>query len=178
MYARVCMHVYLLKRVFPCRSVCLCALCVCNWIHRVSLGNVSLEEGQTEWAGPHISTVTNRIKPDWVGRQIKKKRGGGQRERERVSGRNQVLRLHTNERKREEEEWNYEVMRIKKRWARGGEGQKGEDDQRRMISLPETMGKAVHVCLPLHLCIMYTYGTDFVYTYDGSFYMKEWCSFH
>lgn len=36
-------------------------------------------------------------------------------------------------------------MSIKRRWERGGVGREGEDDERRVISLAEMMGKAVHV---------------------------------
>lgn len=102
-------------------------MCVCSWIHTVSLGNVSLEESQTVWAGPHISTVTNRIKPDWVGRQIfffkKVGEGVSERERERVREIKFSSFIATSER----EEMKNEVMSIEKR--RGRESWSEEDEQ-------------------------------------------------
>lgn len=72
---------YLYKRMFPCKYVqCVCVSVCAHTAESIgSLWGMS----QTEWAGSHISTVTNRIKPDCAGRQIKKKGGGG--------ARNQVL---------------------------------------------------------------------------------------
>lgn len=47
-------------------------------------------------------------------------------------------------------------MSIKRRWERGGVGREGEDDERRVISLAEMMGKAVHVevfCICVYVCV-------------------------
>lgn len=76
--------------------------------------------------------MTNRIKPDWVGRQIKKGAVG------KGVGVGVKKSFHSNERKREEEKRRIKLWC----WTREGRRLNGEGDQRRMISLPEMMGKA------------------------------------